>query len=212
MATLAHKPRIHCAYDNASACCSTRYLLPVLRQILSACPPDARILDMGCGNGALTATLARAGWRVTGIDTSPSGIRIAQRTYSNVDFFRADATAPLEGFRADSFDAVISVEVIEHVPEPRQLVRNARRLLKPGGIVVFTTPYHGYLKNLVLAAAGRMDAHFTALWDGGHIKFWSRATLAHLLAESNFTNLRFYGAGRVRFLWKSMIMTGVKPA
>lgn len=50
-----------------------------------------------------------------------------------------------------------------------------------------------------------MDAHFTALWDGGHIKFWSIATLGALLEEAGFTDLRFERVGRIPALAKSMI-------
>ena len=46
-----------------------------------------------------------------------------------------------------------------------------------------TTPYNGYLKNVALAVSGSMDRHWTVLWDGGHIKFWSQKTLAALLLE-----------------------------
>jgi 2-polyprenyl-6-hydroxyphenyl methylase/3-demethylubiquinone-9 3-methyltransferase len=53
--------------------------------------------------------------------------------------------------------------------------------LKPAGHFIVSTPYHGWLKNVVLALSGKMDNHFTALWDGGHIKFWSRETLSRLL-------------------------------
>ncbi|MGD0444807.1 MAG: methyltransferase domain-containing protein [Edaphobacter sp.] len=62
-------------------------------------------------------------------------------------------------------------------------------LLKPGGIIVITTPYHGYLKNLMLAVFGKMDSHFTVLWDHGHIKFWSRRTLAMALTEVGFRRI-----------------------
>jgi 2-polyprenyl-6-hydroxyphenyl methylase/3-demethylubiquinone-9 3-methyltransferase len=51
-----------------------------------------------------------------------------------------------------------------------------------------------------------MDAHFTALWDYGHIKFWSQRTLTILLQEAGFRMVRFQGVGRVPFLWKSMII------
>jgi hypothetical protein len=52
-----------------------------------------------------------------------------------------------------------------------------------------------------------MDNHYSALWDGGHIKFWSRSTLTTLLQEHGFRVIRFEGAGRVPLLWKSMIVT-----
>lgn len=93
----------------------------------------------------------------------------------------------------------------------RSLVANAFQVLRPGGELIVTTPYHGYLKNLALALRGNFDKHFTTLWDGGHIKFWSRHTLAVLLSEAGFTDIKFYGVGRLPFLWKSMVMTAKRP-
>ena len=77
-------------------------------------------------------------------------------------------------------------------------------------MAIISTPYHGYLKNLVLALSGRLDAHFTALWDGGHIKFWSKRTLRILLEEVGFEKIAF-GVGRIPLLAKSMIVTAEKP-
>ena len=71
---------------------------------------------------------------------------------------------------------------------------------------MISTPYHGYLKNLVMAATGKMDAHFTVLWDGGHIKFWSRKTLTQLLEEFGFEVIGFKGSGRFPYIWKSMFI------
>ena len=70
---------------------------------------------------------------------------------------------------------------------------------------------HGYVKNLALAASGKLDAHFTARWDGGHIKFWSRRTLTTLLTEAGFEPIAFRGAGRWPWLWKSMLIAARKP-
>jgi hypothetical protein len=67
------------------------------------------------------------------------------------------------------------------------------------------------LKKVVLALSGKMDNHFTALWDGSNIKFWSRDTLSGLLEERGFTDVRFVGAGRVPYIWKSMILIARKP-
>jgi len=77
--------------------------------------------------------------------------------------------------------------------------------LKPKGCLIITTPYHGYIKNLVLALSGKMDNHFHVLWDGGHIKFFSVKTLTALLKTEGFTDLHFNFAGRFPYLWKSML-------
>ena len=82
---------------------------------------------------------------------------------------------------------------------------------RSGGLLIASTPYHGYVKNLALAASGKLDAHFTALWDGGHIKFWSRRTLSALLTETGFEPIAFRGAGRWPWLWKSMLIAARKP-
>ena len=81
----------------------------------------------------------------------------------------------------------------------------ANSLLKPGGHILLGTPYHGYLKNLALAVTGRMDSHFSALHDGGHIKFFSVKTLSQLLITHSFENLSFTFYGRAPWLWKNMI-------
>ncbi|MBK8742608.1 MAG: hypothetical protein IPM02_25355 [Betaproteobacteria bacterium] len=68
----------------------------------------------------------------------------------------------------------------------------------------------GYWKNLALT--GKFDFHFTALWDGGHIKFWSIATLTTLLEEAGFEQIRFYRIGRIPALAKSMIAVARRPS
>ncbi|HEU4435024.1 MAG TPA: methyltransferase domain-containing protein, partial [Pyrinomonadaceae bacterium] len=139
------------------------------------------ICDLGCGNGHIAGRLASLGYEVTGIDASRSGIRIAQRTYPQVKFVEALINRELTG--RQSFDLVISSDVIEHLYRPSDLLEAAGMLLKTGGHLLLGTPYHGYLKNLALAVTGRMDAHFSALHDGGHIKFFSVKTLSQLLTS-----------------------------
>lgn len=87
--------------------------------------------------------------------------------------------------------------------------RRCRR--RDQGPAILSTPYHGYLKNPALALSGRMDAHFTALWDHGHIKFWSMKTLGELLREAGFVDVRFERVGRVPALAKAMIAVARKP-
>ena len=107
---------------------------------------------------------------------------------------------------------MLSLEVTEHVFFPRDFARDAFNLVEPGGTLILSTPYHGYMKNLALALSGKMDAHFTALWDYGHIKFWSEKTLRILLSEAGFREIRFLRSGRVAPLAKSMFAVAQRPS
>ena len=169
-----------------------------------------RVCDIGAGNGHLCSLLAQAGLTVAGVEYDPHGVDIARQAHPSIPFFcmgvQDDPSPVLEACGA--FDVVVSTEVIEHLYSPHHLPIFASKLLKPGGHLVVTTPYHGYAKNLLLSVFNKWDHHHTALWHGGHIKFWSRATLTKLLARVGFVDLRFRGVGRAPLLWKSMIVTG----
>lgn len=167
-----------------------------------------RVLDLGCGNGAFTEQVRLAGFHVTGIDHSNSGIEIARRHYPEVQFAQHDLDTCLPDSYIRKYDAVISVEVIEHLLLPRKLLTAAGSALQTGGLFVVTAPFHGYWKNLALALTNGFDAHWHPLRDYGHIKFFSRATLTALLRESGFRNLRYSTAGRIPAFAKSMIISG----
>ena len=183
---------------------------PILQRL--AAHGARTVLDLGCGNGALSARIARHGYRVVGCDSSRSGIDIASRSFPDVRFFLHDLGHPLpeEYFRA--FDAVISIEVIEHLLLPRLLLRSAKQALAPGGLLVTSTPYHGYVKNLALALVNGFDAHWHPERDYGHVKFFSRKTLTSLLGSEGFSHIQFSTVGRVSLLAKSMLISGVAPA
>jgi len=146
---------------------------------------------------------------VVGTDLSEDGIAIARQTYpaGRFEIMPADEKL-LDRLGEQPFDLVISTEVVEHLYAPRPYVRGCYDALRVGGRFICSTPYHGYLKWVALAMSGAMDAHVGALWDGGHVKFWSRKTLTKLLTEVGFNNIQFRGAGRLPYLWMSMVMSG----
>jgi 2-polyprenyl-6-hydroxyphenyl methylase/3-demethylubiquinone-9 3-methyltransferase len=195
--------------DTAPHSCA--YLAPEVLALLSRLKVR-RVLDLGAGNGALCQALRRAGLDVVGVEQDPRGVAIARATMPDVPFYchgvEADASVLLA--EQAGFDAVVSTEVIEHLYSPHLLPRYAAAVLGQGGHLIVTTPYHGYLKNLALALAGHWDRHFTALWQGGHIKFWSRATLTQLLHDNGFEVIGFQGVGRLPWLWKSMVLIARK--
>lgn len=185
---------------------SDSYVVPQLKRMLGA--PRGPILDIGCGNGAIARLLLREGFDVYGVDASESGIKIAESA-SPGRFFLHDLMTD-DGVPAalanKRFVTVISTEVLPHLYAPRRLFELVRRVLVDGGDLIISAPYHGYLKNLALALSGKMDAHFTSLWEGGIIKFFSRDTIGRLMHQQGFTVTDFAGAGRVPFLWKSMLV------
>lgn len=189
---------------------SSSYIAPEVLCQLRALGAKS-VLDVGCGNGSITGLLSREGFAVTGVDGDAGGIAIAQANHPRVPFAVADFADDGATLDGAPFDAVVSTEVVEHLYAPHELTRFAWEALKPGGHFIVTTPYHGYLKNLALSITGKWDHHHTALWHGGHIKFWSRATLGQLLAARGFEPVSFGGVGRLPYLWKSMVMTVRKP-
>ncbi|MEO0461130.1 MAG: methyltransferase domain-containing protein [Myxococcota bacterium] len=195
-------------YTNAKPSHTHAYLMPTVERHLERVGART-VFDLGCGNGSKAHHLSRH-YEVTGVDASSDGIREANRAYPELKLEIGSAYDDLAD-RYGTFDAVVSLEVVEHLYEPRRWASTLFSLVKPGGIAVVSTPYHGYLKNLVLAATGKMDNHFTALWDGGHIKFWSIATLSALLQEAGFRDLDVSRVGRIPPLAKSMIVATQKP-
>jgi 2-polyprenyl-3-methyl-5-hydroxy-6-metoxy-1,4-benzoquinol methylase len=171
-----------------------------------------RICDLGCGNGYITGRLASLGYDVVGVDASESGIRAASTNYPQANFVNAfiDESLPA-GLGADSFDLVISSDAIEHFYSPGDLVSASVALVKENGRVLIGTPYHGYIKNLVLSLSGKMDAHFNVLDDGGHIKFFSEKTLSALLQRYGLTDLNFSFHGRAPWLWTNMLCSARRP-
>jgi 2-polyprenyl-3-methyl-5-hydroxy-6-metoxy-1,4-benzoquinol methylase len=188
---------------------STRYLWAAVRAITHQQRPP-RIFELGCGNGGTAAQLSREGYSVTAVDTSEQAIEHARGRALDVEFHVGSAYDDLAATYG-TFPCVISLEVVEHCFYPRKFAHTVFNLLDAGGVAIISTPFHGYWKNLMLAFLGKMDSHFGALWDGGHIKFWSPKTLHVLLAEAGFEQIHFQYVGRIRPFSKSMVAIARKP-
>jgi 2-polyprenyl-3-methyl-5-hydroxy-6-metoxy-1,4-benzoquinol methylase len=180
-------------------------------------PGGNRVCDIGCGNGRLVISLAESGSTVVGVDASASGIDIARRSARRdlaATFVQADIDPRLSDILlrfGGAFDVVVSVDVIEHLFQPRLLVETAWRILRPGGRFVVCTPYHGYFKNVAISVLGKWDAHHDVNWDGGHIKFFSVRTLSAAVTQCGFAVEGFRFFGRAPLIWKNMVCIAVKP-
>ncbi|MBC7246439.1 MAG: class I SAM-dependent methyltransferase [Actinobacteria bacterium] len=109
-----------------------RFLLPLAA--------GKRVLDLGSGEGYGTDLLASVALEAVGVDLAPEAVYHARRTYRrpNLRFLYGDIYET--GLEEASFDLVCSLQVVEHLHRPERFMEEARRVLRPGGLCVITTP------------------------------------------------------------------------
>ena len=163
-----------------------------------------RVFDIGTGNGYALPTWIKQGWTVCAMEPDAEGYKIA-KTAEGADVRQLGVGEELPSEWRNAFDTVICMEVVEHLFDPHQLVQTTRDALQDDGYAIISTPYHGYLKNLALSLADKWDFHHHPLRVGGHVKFWSKPTLRALFEKGGFKAVSFHGAGRLPYLWNSMV-------
>lgn len=104
--------------------------------------PD--VLDIGCGSGYGTSTLAEVAATATGIDLAPEAVEHARANYNRPNLTYLPGSATDLPFPDQSFDLITAFEVIEHLSEPVKLLSEGRRVLRPGGVFLVSTPNQTY--------------------------------------------------------------------
>jgi SAM-dependent methyltransferase len=147
-----------------------------------------RVLDLGCGDGSFTATLAPNVADVVGAEVAEAAVRRARRRHPALPFELVPLDGPLP-FAAGAFDLVWSTEVIEHVADTGRWLSEVRRVLAPAGRLLLTTPNHGRLR----LALGGIERYSEPL--GDHLHLYSRRSLEQVLAEFGFGKIELRAAG-----------------
>lgn len=142
--------------------------------------PKGKLLDIGSSTGFFLSEAKNRGWQTVGIEFSAWSKKIAE------DRFGLEIYAkPLEelNWPKESFDAVAMLDVIEHLTDPRQVLREAGKILKPGGTLVLTTPDSGSW------LARRAKEKWYAVLPG-HLFYFSPKALTRTLEETGFRVIR----------------------
>jgi 2-polyprenyl-6-hydroxyphenyl methylase / 3-demethylubiquinone-9 3-methyltransferase len=130
------------------------------------------LLDIGCGGGLLSEPMSRLGFEVTGVDASERNIGTASahaaQVGASVDYRCSTAEALLAA--GERFDVILNMEVIEHVADPGQFLRDCAAMLKPGGLMIVAT-LNRTLKAFALAKVG---AEYVLRWLPAGTHDWSK--------------------------------------
>ncbi|HUJ79565.1 MAG TPA: class I SAM-dependent methyltransferase [Nitrospiria bacterium] len=164
-------------YDALLARCEARYDRSLVLHRAECGAAPGTILDVGCGDGARLAAYHAAGWQVWGVDLDPSAIRDAKNRGFGV-FLQGELAA--QNFPPETFDVVRMDNTLEHVLEPRAVIREIRRLLKPAGRLYLYVP-NG--ESLTMRVLGRYSINS---WIPFHVVLFTPTTIRRLLDEEGF--------------------------
>jgi len=155
-------------------------------QIVAAIEPGSRVLDLGCSNGLLARPLLEKDVRVTGVDAGP-GERLSKEL---AEYLQHDLERPLDLPLERDFDYVVCADVIEHLKNRAQLLRGARRYLKPEGVLLISTPNIALWFYRLSLLVGRFEYGPRGVLDETHVHLYTSSTFRREVEKAGFTILR----------------------
>jgi len=164
-------------------------------QLLAKPAQEIHLLDVGCSSGAFLRIATQLGYQAEGVEPATRAAQAAQAAGLKVHHGLLQDI----GFAAQSFDTVTLFEVIEHLKEPLGLLKECRRILKPGGIMLIGT---GNAASWTAAVMGSRWEYLHIDGHGGHVSFFNPVSMTLLAQRSGFTlekietrNVRFFEKG-----------------
>ena len=155
-------------------------------QIVEAIRPGTRVLDLGCSQGLLARPLREKQVRVTGVDSGPPE-RLAKELE---DYHQRDLELPLELPCGRDFDYVLCADVIEHLRNRRELLRSARRFLRPEGRLLISTPNIALWFYRLSLLVGRFEYGPRGVLDQGHVHLYTRDSFRREVERAGFQKVR----------------------
>lgn len=144
-----------------------------------------KILDIGFGEGGLLQIAERQGWQCYGTEISPRSLEYgAQQGWIVTDNADSDPR-----FTPQGFDVVTMIELLEHIPNPQQILQAAARWLRPGGLLYLTTPNARSLNQRVLGL------EWSVVAPPEHLAIWTPKGLRHALSKTGFQDVRIRTEG-----------------
>jgi len=178
---------------------------PKIKNVLPS--KNSTILDFGCGEGRYIEEFLKVNpYKIVGIDISSYAINKAKKRFPKAKFYAlsGDEKIPIKN---ESVDFILAADVIEHIFDVSNYLLEMNRCLKKGGKIFISTPYHGTIKNLVIALIG-----FEIVYNpySQHIRFFTKKSLSTLLQSHGFSILSYGEYGRFKPLSRGMYFVAEK--
>lgn len=142
--------------------------------------PQARLLDVGCGNGNYLEFARRAGWQVRGVDFDPQAVAAAKGR--GLDVLEGTIKALAE--ERECYDRITLSHILEHVYNPWEVLADCHRLLKPGGVLWLETP------NANSSGLGVFGPYWRGLEPPRHLHLFSRKCIQDKMSEIGFSDIQ----------------------
>jgi 2-polyprenyl-6-hydroxyphenyl methylase/3-demethylubiquinone-9 3-methyltransferase len=173
---------------------------------LSKLPKGQNVLDVGCHVGDMVLRIHQLGFHAYGIDVMSKNIQQAKVSYPHLSFTQAELNEKIP-FPDNFFDVIWAGDIIEHVYDTITLFSEFNRVLKKGGYLVCSTPYHGILKMIAIALVD-LDRHFHP--EHPHVRFYTATNFRKILRKYGFSVKEEHYLGRIRLLSNNMLFISRK--
>jgi len=153
----------------------------------------AKVLDVGVDSGVFFALLDSIGCDVTGVGNNPTALSRVRHRFPSNALIQLDLNNPLP-FADGTFELIWAGDVFEHIPNTRVCVSESARVLKDGGRLMLTVPYHGRLKNILIALFA-WERHFDPFF--AHYKFFTHKMMDTVLRSCGMEIEKIRYVGRL---------------
>jgi methionine biosynthesis protein MetW len=150
-------------------------------------PDGGRVLDLGCASGGLLALLRPRAGHLAGLELSATAARAAEQVADRV--VQGALEDPDLPFEPGSFDLVVLADVLEHLPHPTAALSRAAGWCRPGGAVLLSVPNVAHWLARLTLVRGRWPAHDSGTFDSGHLRWFTRDSVATLLADAGLREI-----------------------
>ena len=158
-----------------------------LSVLASLIPPQARVLDLGCGSGALGQHLASTkGCNVDGVTLNEAEAAHARPHYQRIVVDNLETCDLFTTFAGQRYDAIVCADVLEHLSRPERVLAACRELLAPSGQLLISVPNAGYCGLIAELLQGEFRYREEGLLDRTHLRFFTRQSLTRFLGEQRW--------------------------